>query len=110
VLLCSHTAILLLGDGVDRVDDPRKVAEEGEQEAEPELDLAAELEEDAERGKDDGDEDVDAVRRALLHLAPASGEVPLQLAVAAAGDRRVVGIYTCADNNWRLCGSDIRDE
>ena len=41
VLLCSHTAILLLGDGVDRVDDPRKVAEEGEQEAEPELDLEA---------------------------------------------------------------------
>ena len=41
VLLCSHTAILLFGDGVDRVDDPRKVAEEGEQEAEPELDLEA---------------------------------------------------------------------
>ena len=38
VLLCSRT---LLGDGVDRVDDPRKVAEEGEQEAEPELDLEA---------------------------------------------------------------------
>jgi hypothetical protein len=31
--------------------------------------LAAELEEDAEWGEDDGDEDVDAVRRALLHLA-----------------------------------------
>lgn len=32
--------------------------------------LAAELEEDAERREDDGDEDVDAVRRALLHLSP----------------------------------------
>lgn len=30
---------LVLGDGVDRVDDPRKIGEEGEQEAEPELDL-----------------------------------------------------------------------
>ena len=39
VLLCSHTAILLFGDGVDRVDDPREVAEEGEQEADPELEL-----------------------------------------------------------------------
>jgi len=31
--------MLVLGDGVDRVDDPRKIGEEGEQEAEPELDL-----------------------------------------------------------------------
>lgn len=31
--------------------------------------LAAELEEDAEWGQDDGDEDVHTVRRALLHLA-----------------------------------------
>jgi hypothetical protein len=32
--------------------------------------LAAKLEADAERGQDDSDEDVDAVRRALLHLVP----------------------------------------
>jgi hypothetical protein len=31
--------------------------------------LAAKLEEDAEWGEDDGDEDVDAVRRAFLHRA-----------------------------------------
>lgn len=31
--------------------------------------LASELEEDAEWGQDDGDEDVHTVRRALLHLA-----------------------------------------
>lgn len=33
---------LVLGDGVDRIDDPRKIGEEGEQEAEPELDLRCE--------------------------------------------------------------------
>jgi hypothetical protein len=38
---CCAVLIPLLGDGVDRVDDPRKVAEDGEQEAEPELDLEA---------------------------------------------------------------------
>ena len=54
----------LLGDGVDGVDDPRDVPEEGEQEADPELVPAAELEEDAEGREDDGEDDVDAVGRA----------------------------------------------
>ena len=45
MLISSHLVryptgtMLVLGDGVDRVDDPRKIGEEGEQEAEPELDL-----------------------------------------------------------------------
>lgn len=30
--------------------------------------LASELEEDTERGEDDGDQDIDAVRRAVRHL------------------------------------------
>lgn len=58
----------LLGDGVDGVDDAGDVAEEGEQQADPELMPASELEEDAEGREDDGDEDVDAVRRSR-HLS-----------------------------------------
>lgn len=94
----------LLGDDPDGVDDAGEVAEEGEDEADPELDLqrqqfgptlvdqpprnnartrtlagcrwtiyaaypAAELEEDPERRQDDGEDDVDAGRRAVRHLA-----------------------------------------
>jgi hypothetical protein len=39
VVVAVLISLLLFGDGVDRVDDPREVAEEGEQEAEPELEL-----------------------------------------------------------------------
>jgi hypothetical protein len=55
----------LLGDGVNRVDESRDITEEDEQETEPELNLVAKLDEDAKRGEDDGDEDVDAIRGAL---------------------------------------------
>jgi len=58
----------LLGDGPDGVDDAGEVAEEGEDEADPELNPAAELEEDPERRQDDGEDDVDAGRRAVRHL------------------------------------------
>lgn len=57
---------LLPGDDPDGVDDAGEVAEEGEQQADPELDPAGELEEDAERRQDDGEDDVDAVRRAFV--------------------------------------------
>ena len=61
-----NTSFSLLGDGIDSIDDSWDVAQEGEQEADPELMPASELEEDAERREDDGDEDVDAVGRAVL--------------------------------------------
>jgi hypothetical protein len=57
--------LTLLGDGVNRVDESRDITEEDEQETEPELNLVAKLDEDAKRGEDDGDEDVDAIRGAL---------------------------------------------
>jgi len=55
---------ILLGDGVDGVEDAGDVPEDGEQEADPELMPASELEEDAEGREDDGDDDVDAGGRA----------------------------------------------
>lgn len=64
--LCSGR---LFGDGPDGVDDAGEVAEEGEDKADPELNPAAELEEDPERRQDDGEDDVDAGRRAVRHLA-----------------------------------------
>ena len=63
----SRRRLLLLGDGVDGVDDAGEVAEEGEEEADPELVPAPELEEHTQRWQDDGDQDVHAVGRPLRH-------------------------------------------
>ena len=50
-----------LGDDIDGIDNPRDVTENGQQQTDPELHMAAKLEEDPERRQEDGDEDIDEV-------------------------------------------------
>ena len=52
---------VLLGDGIDGVDNPRDVTKNGQQQTDPEFHMAAKLEEDTKRRQEDGDEDVDEV-------------------------------------------------
>ena len=52
---------LLLGDGIDGVDNPRDVTKDGQQQTDPEFHMAAKLEEDTKRRQEDGDEDVNEV-------------------------------------------------
>jgi len=54
----------LLRDDVEGVEDAGDEPQEGEQQADPELNPASELEEDAEGREDDGDDDLDAGGRA----------------------------------------------
>ncbi|OAE27567.1 hypothetical protein AXG93_2779s1150 [Marchantia polymorpha subsp. ruderalis] len=69
----SQRLACLLEKHVDGVDDSGDVTQNGEQQADPELDSATELEENSQRRQDDGQNDVDTESRnqfeANRHLA-----------------------------------------
>ena len=58
---------LALGDDIDRMDDAGEIAQEGEQDIDPELWTDAYLQEHAERRQKDGDDDAQKVQNTLLN-------------------------------------------